>query len=156
MRETRRPTYRIRRKRDRVSRHLSNTTGPMSDEAITARMPPPLTRALRGIGVRQVRLVSGVILFVYLVSHFANHALGNISTDVMNTVLQYEIAFWRSWPVTVVLSLAALAHMALGIWALYERRQFRWTSVEVTQLVLGLSIPALLFSHLVGVRVAAS
>src|SRR5205807_1291788 len=68
----------------------------------------------------------------------------------------YNIVFWRSWPGTVVLSAAAIAHTALGIWALYERRQFRWTSVEITQLVLGLSIPALLISHLVGVRFAAS
>jgi len=128
----------------------------MSDEATSSMIPPRLTRAMRGVGVRQVRLFSGVILFVYLISHFANHALGNISTDAMNAVLQYEIVFWRSWPATIVLSAAALAHTALGIWALYERRQFRWTSVEVTQLVLGLSIPVLLFSHLVGVRVAAS
>jgi len=97
----------------------------MSDETATSRLPPRLARALRGVGVRQIRLFSGVILFVYLISHFANHALGNISTDAMNTVLQYEIVFWRSWPVTVVLSAAALAHTALGIWALYERRQFR-------------------------------
>jgi adenylate cyclase len=133
-------------------------TGPMSDEAIVAKLPlqVPLARALRGIGVRQIRLCSGIILFTYLVSHFINHALGNISTDAMDALLQYEIVFWRSWPVTIVLSAAALAHTALGVWALYERRQFRWTSVEVTQLVLGLSIPALLFSHLVGVRLAAS
>ena len=29
-----------------------------------------------GIGIRQVRIACGLILFCYLLSHFANHALG--------------------------------------------------------------------------------
>ncbi len=40
----------------------------------------------------------------------------------------------------------------LGIWALYERRQFRWKAIEPLQLVLGLSIPALIIAHIIGVR----
>jgi len=128
----------------------------MTDETKTPDPPHGLSRRLRGIGPRQVRLVSGVVLFAYLISHFANHALGNISTDAMDIALQYLIAFWRSWPATIVLYAAALAHTALGIWALYERRQFRWTAIEATQLVLGLSVPALIMAHLVGVRLAAS
>ena len=43
-------------------------------------------------------------------------------------------------------------HTGLGIWALYERRQFRWKAIEPMQLVLGLSIPALVVAHIVGVR----
>jgi hypothetical protein len=42
-----------------------------------------VTPFLRGIGVRQVRLTSGFVLFSYLLSHFINHALGNISLDAM-------------------------------------------------------------------------
>ena len=34
---------------------------------------------LRGIGVRQVRLACGLVLFTYIFSHFFNHALGNVS-----------------------------------------------------------------------------
>src|SRR5258708_9931173 len=128
----------------------------MADEPRISNLTSDLTRRLRGVGPRQVRLVSGVILFAYLISHFANHAFGNVSTDAMDITLQYQIAFWRSWPATIVLYGAALAHTALGIWALYERRQFRWTAIEATQLVLGLSVPALIMAHLIGVRLAAS
>jgi adenylate cyclase len=35
---------------------------------------------------------------------------------------------------------------------LYQRRQFRWKAVEPLQLVLGLSIPALIIAHIVGAR----
>src|SRR5260370_3840859 len=47
---------------------------------------------------------------------------------------------------------AASAHAGLGIWALYQRRQFHWKAIEPIQLVLGLSIPALIITHLAGVR----
>jgi len=46
--------------------------------------------------------------------------------------------------------------MSLGFWALYERRRFRWTRLEATQLVLGLSIPFLLANHVIGTHVALS
>ena len=42
-----------------------------------------LKRFIRGISIRQVRLACGLVLFAYLVSHFLNHALGNISMDAL-------------------------------------------------------------------------
>lgn len=110
----------------------------------------------RGIGIRQIRFGTGLILFSYLISHFANHALGNVSLGAMEEGLTYHIAFWRSWPITVIFYAAALTHMSLGLWALYVRRQFRWVTIEMTQLVFGLSIPVLVIGHIVGIRVAAS
>ncbi|PSO25166.1 adenylate/guanylate cyclase domain-containing protein [Bradyrhizobium sp. MOS002] len=106
----------------------------------------------RAISLRQVRLVCGVILFAYVVSHFLNHALGNISVDAMEIGVTYHTLFWQFLPVTIVFYTAALTHMGLGIYALYQRRQFRWRTVEPLQLVLGLSIPALVMAHVIGVR----
>ena len=45
-----------------------------------------------------------------------------------------------------------MVHTALGIWALYERRQFRWKAIEPLQLALGLSVPMLIIAHIIGVR----
>src|SRR5208337_4357271 len=53
------------------------------------------TTWLRGIGVRQVRLACGLVMFAYIFSHFFNHALGNISYAAMETWLSYHIWFWR-------------------------------------------------------------
>jgi adenylate cyclase len=111
-----------------------------------------IARKIRGVSVRQVRLACGVVLFAYLVSHFLNHALGNISGDALATGLYYHILFWRFLPVAIVFYTAALVHAGLGIWAFYERRQFRWKAIEPLQLVLGLSIPALIIAHIIGVR----
>jgi adenylate cyclase len=109
---------------------------------------------IRGIGVRQVRLACGLVLFAYLVSHFLNHALGNISLGALAVGIHYHILFWQFLPVAMVFYAAALIHAGLGIWALYQRRQFSWNAVEPLQLLLGLSIPALIISHLTGVRLA--
>jgi adenylate cyclase len=115
-----------------------------------------LARSIRGIGLRQIRLACGLVLFAYLVSHFLNHALGNISMAALAKGLHYHILFWRFPPVAIVLYGAALVHSGLGFWALYQRRQFHWRAIEPLQLVLGLSIPALIIAHIVGVRLGQS
>ena len=111
-----------------------------------------VTTFLRGISLRQIRLVTGVILFAYLVSHFLNHALGNISLDALATGVQIHVAFCQFLPVTILFYTACVVHTALGIWALYERRQFRWKAIEPLQLALGLSIPMLIIAHVIGIR----
>ena len=111
-----------------------------------------LDKYIRSVGVRQIRLACGLVLFAYLLSHFINHALGNISLDALATGVSYHTAFWKSLPITTVFYAAAAAHAGLGLWALYQRRQFHWKAIEPIQLVLGLSIPALIITHLAGVR----
>jgi adenylate cyclase len=112
-----------------------------------------LTEWLRGIGVRQVRLACGLVLFAYLVSHFLNHALGNISVEALAAGVHYHTMFWQFPPVAIVFYTAVLIHTCLGIWALYQRRQFGWKAIEPLQLVLGLSVPALVAAHVIGARV---
>jgi adenylate cyclase len=109
-------------------------------------------KLLRGVSVRQIRMVCGLILFAYLISHFLNHALGNISVDALAWGMHYHLLFWQFLPVAIVFYTAMLVHGGLGIWALYERRQFRWKAIEPLQLVLGLSIPALIAAHIIGTR----
>src|SRR3954463_8113037 len=111
-----------------------------------------LTTVIRGIGVRQVRLACGFGVFGFLPSHFLNHALGNISMEALADGVYFHAAFWQFLPVAIVFYTACLVHTGLGVWALYERRQFRWKAIEPLQLVLGLSIPALVITHIVGVR----
>jgi adenylate cyclase len=104
------------------------------------------------VGVRQVRITCGLILFCYIFSHFFNHALGNISYATMEWWLRFHVWWWRIPLVNATLYSAAVIHFALGLWALYQRRHFRYTAAEITQLLLGLSIPLWIASHLAGVR----
>jgi len=106
--------------------------------------------------LRQIRLATGLVLFVYATLHFANHALGNVSIGAMESGLVLQRLIWQSLPGAVILYLSLLTHMGLGFWALYARRRFRWTRLEASQLVLGLTIPFLLANHLIGTRIAMS
>jgi adenylate cyclase len=117
-----------------------------------AVIPSRVAHALRGVGVRQVRIAAGLVMFSYLLSHFFNHALGNIGYAAMEWWLPYHVAWWRNPVVNATLYSAAGIHLALGLWALYQRRHFRYTAREITQLVLGLSVPLLLVGHLGSVR----
>ena len=115
---------------------------------------PSIANWLRSIGVRQVRLACGLVMFSYIFSHFFNHALGNVSYALMEKWLTFHIWWWRIPIVNVTLYAAAAIHFSLGLWALYQRRHFRYTVAEITQLLLGLSIPLWLASHFGVVRLA--
>jgi adenylate cyclase len=111
---------------------------------------------IRGIGVRQVRLICGLILFSYLLSHYINHALGNISLGALEYGLRFHMGFWTSPIGTLLLYPALFVHGSLGLWALYRRRYFRWKAAEITQLTLGLLIPLMLCTHLIGERLGVT
>src|ERR1700684_4211918 len=113
-----------------------------------------LRRLIRGVSLRQIRLVCGLVFFAYLISHFLNHSLGNISMDALATGVHYHTLFWRFLPVAIVFYGAALVHSGLGIWALYRRRQFHWKAIEPRHLALALSIPARVTAHVIGMRLA--
>lgn len=130
-----------------------------SIEALAPTLPTSVTRlrdTVRGVSARQLRLFCGLVLFSYLISHFLNHALGNISLEAMALGLDYHILLWQFLPVAVLFYASATVHAGLGLWALYDRRQFRWKAIEPLQLVLGLSIPLLLVNHVVGTRMGQS
>jgi len=91
---------------------------------MTELIPAQLGKFIRGISVRQVRLACGFVLFAYLVSHFVNHALGNISLGAMAKGIEYHKAFWRLLPVAIVFYSAATAHTGLGFWALTSGGNF--------------------------------
>jgi len=102
--------------------------------------------------VGRLRLISGLILFVFVLGHFSNHALGIISLRAMNEGWYYTIEPWRSLPGTILISTALAVHVLLAVWALYSRRTLRLKRAEYVQAVLGFLIPILLASHVVSTR----
>src|SRR5260370_26933017 len=60
-----------------------------------------LSNFFRGVGLRQIRLASGVVLFAYLVSHFLNHALGNIPLQALAAGVRIHMGSSQSLPATI-------------------------------------------------------
>ena len=56
--------------------------------------------------VRRLRLVSGLVLFVFVLTHFLNHALGLVSLEVLEAGRLWFLAFWRWPPATLLLAFA--------------------------------------------------
>ena len=102
--------------------------------------------------MRRLRLWSGLVLFAYVTTHLANHALGLISLDELERGRAWFLALWRNPVGTVALYGAMATHFLLAMWAIYERRNLRYTIGEGAQLALGISIPLLLALHIVGTR----
>ena len=86
----------------------SSGTG-TSGRSSTSMQPPRLPRWLT---VRNVRLVSGLILFAFVTTHLVNHALGLVSLEAMEAFRDVRTALTRSLPGTVILMVAAIAAVA--------------------------------------------
>jgi adenylate cyclase len=98
------------------------------------------------------RLVSGLILLSFALTHFLNHALGHISVETMEEVQAVRRAFWRSWPGTVLLYGALAVHVSLALAKLIRRRTWRLAPWEIVQIVLGLAIPFMAAAHVAATR----
>jgi adenylate cyclase len=104
------------------------------------------------LSARRVRLASGLVMFTYVTLHLANHTLGLVSLEAMDAGRVYFLAPWRNPLGSLLLYSAWTAHVALAFWALYRRRTLRMPFWEAAQLSLGLALPPLLVSHVVGTR----
>ena len=105
------------------------------------------------LGARSLRLWSGTVLGLYLVTHFADLALGLASVAGMDAAVPVLAAPWRSPPGTVLLSGALLVHFGLALRALYRRHTLRMAAREAWQLGFGLALPFLLVPHVTSTRI---
>ncbi len=101
--------------------------------------------------LQPLRLISGLVLFAFAFSHFANHATGLISLDAANTFQDWRISITRSAIVRVILPTAALIHIALGLYKLSSRRTLRMPAWEWVQIATGILVPVLLIPHVVAI-----
>ena len=102
--------------------------------------------------IRQLRVVSGLVLFCYLLFHFLNHALGNISLQAMMWGAEIHEKVWHGAIAGSALYTALSIHFLLALLALYQRRTFRMGWGEIIRLVFGFSIVPLLVHHYLAAR----
>lgn len=96
---------------------------------------------------RRLRIVTGMILSVYIITHLFNHSLGLLSLEAMETMRKTVTPLWRSWFGGLLIYGSLLTHFALALMSLYRRSSLRMPRWELAQLVLGLSIVPLLAGH---------
>ncbi|WP_233270550.1 adenylate/guanylate cyclase domain-containing protein [Chachezhania sediminis] len=104
----------------------------------------------------RARIVSGLILFLFALTHFLNLGLGLFSSEWLETAQVWRKAVTRSGPGSAILALAALVHVGLAFRHVLRRRSLRIPFREWAQIGLGFLIPVFLIAHVVHTHVAAA
>ncbi|MGI9504309.1 MAG: 2Fe-2S iron-sulfur cluster-binding protein, partial [Geminicoccaceae bacterium] len=100
----------------------------------------------------RLRLISGLVLMIFVAGHLINHALALHSLEAVTAGRSVFLTIWRSPPGSILLYGALLTHIALTLIKLYQRRRLRMPIWEMVQIGLGLAIPFWLALHIFGTR----
>jgi adenylate cyclase len=104
--------------------------------------------------VRSVRLVSGLVLMMFVTCHLANLAIGIRSLAEMEAWRATLTMPWTTGAGQWLLATAATIHLALGLYAVAARRSLVLSATDVAQLGLGLITPPLLIAHVIAMGAA--
>jgi len=105
--------------------------------------------------LRRARLISGLIMLVFVTLHLANHALNLISLDAAEKGRLWFTAIWRNPAGTALLYGSVLVHIALVMRSLYQRRTLVMPPREALQIILGIFIPVLIIEHVIATRISS-
>lgn len=101
---------------------------------------------------QRLRLGAGLVLFTFVLTHFLNHALGNVSLQTMQAGQDLRYLVWSSPPGQVLLYGALSVHVGLALVRLAGRRTWRMPFWEAAQIALGLAITCILIKHIIATR----
>jgi len=99
--------------------------------------------------VRSLRLISGLVLFTFVIMHLINHAFGLASIETMEQARKVLLLPWANPIGGIVIMTCMAIHVSLGLLALYLRPTLRLGVFDSFQLLLGLCIPLFLLPHLI-------
>ena len=109
-------------------------------DMLATLMPGPAARGM-------ARLWTGLILFSFVLCHLINHAFGIVSLDAQNAAVDILLAPWTNPVGIAVLTGAAIVHIAVNLYTLWQRRTLRLQAWEWVQFTSGLLIPFLMLDH---------
>ena len=111
--------------------------------------------AMRSIAAveQRLRLWSGLVLYIFVATHFINHSLGLISIDLLESGRFWFLLIWRNPLGALLLDSSLVVHVALVLIAVYRRRHLRLPRWEIVRLVMGLLVPVFLIPHIFGTQV---
>ena len=105
--------------------------------------------------LRNLRLLSGLVLMCFVIGHLANLALGLHSLAAMGAARVWLLDPWRTSAGSLLLITSAGIHAALGLYAISSRRSWSMSRTDMVQLLLGLLTPPMLITHVMATHVAA-
>jgi adenylate cyclase len=110
---------------------------------------------LSSLMLRRARLISGLVLLLFVAGHLGNLALGLVSVVLMERWRGVLLLPWQTPFGQALLLAAAVVHAGLGLAALAARHSLAMRRTDWVQLLLGLATPPLLLNHVVGLQVTS-
>ena len=84
----------------------------------------------------RVRLYSGVVLFVYAITHLLNHSLNVFSLEAASYAKEhYFRPIWKSQVGTIALYGSFIVHVPLGLMSIISRKSFKISTREWLQII---------------------
>lgn len=108
----------------------------------------------RGTWGTRIRIVSGLVLMLYVTLHLLNIASVLVSPDFAEAFQNVRLTVTRSAAGGIVIGLAMVLHLVLSLAKLVRQRSLRMPFVDYLQIGFGLAIPLLLSSHMIYAGVA--
>ncbi len=106
--------------------------------------------------LRKIRIYSGIILFIYALSHLLNHSVNIISIDAADYVREaYFHLIWRNPIGTILLYGSFLVHIPLGFYDIGKRKSFKMSGKEWIQIIFPVLALFLLLQHVAGAFIAS-
>jgi adenylate cyclase len=135
------------------------------DRNLPASALPSRPRPLRAFDLRRwdartwrntLRLTSALVLLSFVICHLLAHSLLIVSLDAANIAFDVTMYVWQTRIGTGLLLTAFFVHYGNALWSIYVRQSLRLAPWQWMQVALGLCIPLLILSHVMGTRVADS
>ncbi len=123
------------------------------DQTLHAKPSPARFGFARRPNLRDARLVSGLVMGFFALTHFSNHALGIVSLQTMEAARMWFIKIWAPPLGQFVLYGSITVHVLLTLLALYRRQTLRMPWREAAQIAFGLAIPFMMISHVTSTRI---
>ena len=100
--------------------------------------------------IRNLKLISGLILFLFIALHLSNLAFGVFSLQLVDEIRPVLMAPFSNLIGGNILIACMLLHTALGLYALYQRNTLRMSQYDAVQFASAVIIPPLLIPHVWG------
>ncbi len=104
--------------------------------------------------LRRLRLISGLTLFIYVLTHLLNLMLGLVSFPALEAGREVFVSFWRGMLPSVLLYTALLVHLCLAYYAIFRRERLAMPLLDALRYFFGVLIIPLAALHILGTRLA--
>jgi adenylate cyclase len=101
-----------------------------------------------------LRLTSALVLLSFVICHLLAHCFLIVSFEAADAVFDVTMTAWQTKAGAALLLTAFLVHYGNALWSIYVRQSLRLPPWQWAQTALGLSIPLLITSHVMGTGVA--